>query len=266
MRGFTLPCIMALLPNKKRSTYVQMLDMINDAVVSWDEHRVLLDYEAVAWQAFQEKGFEVAGCFFHFRKATYAKVQWLGLAGKYQADYDFRLRVASLAALSFLPPEDVPGAFDTLAAEQFTDPEEAPLVEYFAKTWVGERRQRSRGRNPPLFAIDLWSTHTRVIEDMMLTTNAAELFHRHHRVQFSQGQHPGMQRFIDNVKAQFRITLNDLSKVDLGQTKDTKSDVHERNGRVRALLGDYQGRKNAGDSTTRVVVKAIAKVLMADAV
>ena len=71
-----------------------------------------------------------------------------GLAAKYLDNYDFRLRVAKMAALAFLPVADVPMAWPTIKTE-FED-DERELANYFEKTWVGEAYARRPGRKAPL--------------------------------------------------------------------------------------------------------------------
>ena len=50
--------------------------------------------------------------------------------------HDFRVRVAKMAALAFLPEGDVEMAWDSL--KNGFEPDEQPLALYFEKTWIGE--------------------------------------------------------------------------------------------------------------------------------
>ena len=69
------------------------------------------------------------------------QVQNKGMATKYREDEYFRLNVKKLIALSFVPIDDVTTAFD-LVAEQFDDDDDDDLIDYFEKTWIGERKRR----------------------------------------------------------------------------------------------------------------------------
>ena len=64
-------------------------------------------------------------------------------------DYEFRVRVAKMAALAFLPEADVEIAWDSLK-EEF-QPDEQPLALYFEKTWIGEAYVRKRGHKEPMY-------------------------------------------------------------------------------------------------------------------
>ena len=80
------------------------------------------------------------GCLFHFSQAIWRKVQANGLATKYKEDECFRLNVKKLIALAFLPLDKVVDGFD-LIADQFEDDADE-LLNYFEKTWIGERKRR----------------------------------------------------------------------------------------------------------------------------
>lgn len=82
----------------------------------------------------------ISGCLFHFGQAVWRQVQSNGLATKYTEDECFRLNIKKLIALAFVPVGDVTAAFD-LVAEQFDDDAD-DLLNYFEKTWIGERKRR----------------------------------------------------------------------------------------------------------------------------
>lgn len=82
----------------------------------------------------------IVGCLFHFGQAVWRQVQNKGMATKYREDESFRLNVKKLIALAFVPVGDVIKAFD-IVAELFDDDAD-DLLNYFEKTWVGERKRR----------------------------------------------------------------------------------------------------------------------------
>ena len=75
-----------------------------------------------------------------FSQAVWRQVQTNGLSTKYREDEYFRLNVEKLIVLTFVPVDDVVTAFD-LVAEQFDDDTD-DLIDYFEKTWIGEKKRR----------------------------------------------------------------------------------------------------------------------------
>ena len=182
-RGFTLPCVFSGLPNKTQPMYTRFYNILFSKVprgVAQDDPTVLLDFEKAVFQvvALKVGWHNVGGCYFHFSQAVMKHVQTLGLRIKYGSDLAFRLRVGMLRALSFLPEEAVESTFQQLEAKFEVD--EKPLLTYFEKTWIGEPKARG-GRKAPLFPLSMWSVHKRAKEGNLLTTNNAELYHRHFR-------------------------------------------------------------------------------------
>jgi len=86
------------------------------------------------------------GCLFHFAQAVWRQVQSKGLTRKYNEDESFRLTVKKLIALSFVPLDQVIPGFD-LICDQFDDDAD-DLLDYFEKTWIGEKGRRGNFFSP----------------------------------------------------------------------------------------------------------------------
>ena len=105
--GYCLPCIYALLHGKSQWAYETMRGQGRE-IVGEDagKRRVLtVDFERASINAF-EAAFPdsvAAGCYFHLGQSVYRRVQLLGLAGKFGAEDEFKLRVEKLSALAFPP-------------------------------------------------------------------------------------------------------------------------------------------------------------------
>jgi hypothetical protein len=264
--GFTIPCLYGLLPNKTKAMYRKFWRAVYDLTGQSPETVLLTDFEQASYlaaiiEAGGDEFFEHGGCFFLFRQAVHKALQGFGLQNKYINDASFRDRVARLAALSFLPPMDVPGAFDKLA-EMFTD-DEQPLTKYFSNTWVGAKHKKGSGRKTPVFSPNVWSCHDRVLRGNMLTTNSAELFHKNHKAAFPAGCHPSMPTFIKNLHCQQLLSMNDIAKVAMGDKKKDKPAMILRTQRVQTKLDEYQERKNSGNLTTDLFLKDVALILQA---
>ena len=73
-------------------------------------------------------------------QSVWRHVQSLGLQNKYVNDDAFRLNVNKLLALAFVPVDDVSRAYSSMIIEFDQDGDE--LLEYFEKTWVGQKKAR----------------------------------------------------------------------------------------------------------------------------
>ena len=87
--GFTLPCVFALLPDKRKETYLRLFRQIKswiDEVPQQSEFCIFLsDFEQGAYLAVPEvfPGVDSEGCFFHLSKRLDVHVKQLGLTRKY---------------------------------------------------------------------------------------------------------------------------------------------------------------------------------------
>ncbi|CAF4269132.1 unnamed protein product [Rotaria sp. Silwood2] len=95
------------------------------------------------------------GCLFHYGQCIWRHIQENGLSTKYDDDDNFRLNVRKLLSLPFVPASEVIEAFE-LIADEFDD-EADTLVEYYEKTWIGEKKKRGAGRKKPKFNNELWN-------------------------------------------------------------------------------------------------------------
>ena len=77
-------------------------------------------------------------------------------------DENVRLFVRMIAALSFLPLNDVPGGYE-LVQEHIPNPAQAPLLQYFGENDVIGRPQipllAVQQRAPPPFPPETWNVH-----------------------------------------------------------------------------------------------------------
>ena len=166
-----------------------------------DKRRVLtVDFERASINAF-EAAFPdsvAAGCYFHLGQSVYRRVQLLGLAGKFGADDEFKLRVKKLSALAFLPLEKVVEGFEQLQGEFHQGEQE--LVAYFEATYIG--RVGPAGRRRPLFALELWDVESRMLTGSLRANNAIESFRNAFAGSISQADRPTVARFLEPIHLQ----------------------------------------------------------------
>ena len=111
---------------------------------------------------------------------------------EYQTNVDLSLKIRMLAALAFVPVDDIVESFEHLAASM---PDETqPITDYFEDTYIG--RLQRHGRRQPPFAHTMWSVHNRVEEGLPRTNNHVEGWHR--RMQSNVGaHHPSIWHFLN---------------------------------------------------------------------
>ena len=133
------PVLYALLPNKISATHESMFKEIKAHLPSGTHPiTVLMDFEKVVINIFTAKfgNSRLQGCFFHLCKAVMRHVQSAGLKAKYENNSDFAHRLRHLAALAFVPVDDVVKVFETLSDANVIPADVAEVFNYFEDTWI----------------------------------------------------------------------------------------------------------------------------------
>ena len=149
----------------------------------------------------------VAGRIFHLGQALYRKAQEIGLSEKYKASDDFRLRVKTIAALAFLPIDEVVEGYELVAVGFEEDEKE--FLAYFESTYTG--RSTPNGRRRPLFERHLWNVDHRMTSGSLRTNNAIESSHCAFARGVAQSDRPSVYRFIESLHVQQNITCGAIN-------------------------------------------------------
>ena len=113
--GFVFPCILALLPNKKESTYNTLLRKLLEIKPDLNPKTIMADFEKAAINSFENNvNAVISGCFFHLSQNIWRKIQSEGLTVQYQADGEFQMKLRMLMGLAFVPEQDVSDCFNIL--------------------------------------------------------------------------------------------------------------------------------------------------------
>ena len=144
--------VFGILPSKRRATYDAFFAGVQQIANNLRPTSLITDFEMAAIQAARATFPNAAqsGCFFHLTQNIYRRVQDEGLKVRYETDANFALQCRMIGALAFVPPADVPDAFDSLAAH--IPGELIPVLDYFEDTYIGRPVRREPRRNP-LFQI-----------------------------------------------------------------------------------------------------------------
>jgi hypothetical protein len=183
-----MPLVYALMSSKSEECYKRLFQ---DLIEFSEEHDIdlqpryiLTDFEKAAINAIQAEfqNIQNKGCHFHLAQNVYRKVQHCGLVTRYGTDENFSLLIRHIPALAFLPPNEIPEAFNELKVNM---PREAnEIMEWFENYYVhGKVRRRLRRsgnvvRESPLFPPSLWSVVDNIEYTFPRTQNSVEAWHR----------------------------------------------------------------------------------------
>ena len=150
-RGSFIPIAFGWLPNKRPVSYhifvylilskfLQSREVISEdfGSTTFKLRKVRLDFEISIHFAFN-RYFKIMGCFFHFSKAIWKKVQDLKLVREYMKNKNFRNFIRSIVAIPFLPLDQIQGALRALARTEFTgdlERQKFKTLEYVETVWI----------------------------------------------------------------------------------------------------------------------------------
>ena len=176
----------------------------------------------------------------HFSQNIYRKVQSEGLQHQYMADETFSNNVKMLAALAFIPLNDVINAFVTVVAQM---PEQLdPIIDYFENNYIGVMHRR--GRRRPRFPLELWNVNNRVEEEIPKTNNNVEADHRHLQVAILSF-HPNIWTFLKVLKKEEALKRLEIIQMEAGEgPPPQKIRYRECSSRIQAIVKDYDNNRN----------------------
>ena len=116
------------------------------------------------------------------------------------ADEEFALTIPMLAALAFVPPNDVIDSFDTLAdyCRNGYGQDLDYMLDYFEDNYI-DRLRHNAPRRSPTFYIEAWNMFHRTVNELPRTNNAVEGRHCGFQSHFTT-YHPSFWKFIDIMK------------------------------------------------------------------
>ena len=226
MNGSTYPLVYALLPNKTEATYIRFFEELillatgNNFILR--PQLIMSDFEAAFINAASKcfNGVEQKGCYFHFSQCLWRRIQQEpGIVKRYNEDSEFALSLRQVAALAFVPVDDVLKSFELLTETEFFVENETllqPFMDYFEDNWIGRPQSRRRQtRRKPTFDVNLWNTFAATTEDSARTNNSVEGWHRRF-VALIGSHHPSLWKFIEKLKEEHAHTTFLLNQATAG--------------------------------------------------
>lgn len=259
-----------LLTSKREEEYSEVLKAIADVATAMniDEFfpdEVMSDLELAIINAIQTNLplSEIALCFFHLKKAMYRHVQSLGLVGAYNDPNDRSLKVFihMLAALAFVPPEDVMRLFKRLKREAPANA--GDFVSYFEDTYVGISAQGRRLAVAPRYEIHHWNHYQAVLDGKDTTNNASEGWHNRFRNVVNK-HHPDLYSCLKEFQKEQADV--EISLLELAQGKAIKDAPNrewvESKMRLQRIVRTYVQKKEQGQ--VMEYLKTIANIVVLD--
>ncbi|CAN8005570.1 unnamed protein product, partial [Ixodes pacificus] len=233
--GAVIPLAYALLPNKQEVTYRRLFSVLSSLLSSVAVEAIYCDFEAAVIttcsRIFPQA--KIQGCFFHLCQSVYRRLCKLGFQARYGNDEEFAMRM--LPALAFLPPAEVPDAFDGLL-EVFPT-EATDLAMYFEDTYIGRRRRN--GVQAAMFSTSLWSVHDAVLQNLPRTNNSVEAWHRGFQSNVDCCL-PNLWAFFKCLKDEQALQELKMAQLDVGQQPPRLARKYrEVNERISRILEDH---------------------------
>ena len=238
--GKVIPCVYVLLPDKTQASYTRVLLQLLAIKPNLNPSSVLIDFELEIKNALETAfaGVDVQGCFFHFCQNIWRRIQANGLQERYQQDVVFVAEVRMIAALAFVPGNDVDRVFILLSNN--LDQDLDPILDYIEENYIGAIR---RGRfRPPRFPYALWGVYDRVLNSLPRTNNAVEGWHNRSNRHVGC-HHADIWKLIDVLKKEEDLSRVDLVHIQQGRNVADPNPVYIRvNARVTTVVASYANR------------------------
>ena len=229
-RGFFLPLIYALLPNKTGDTYYDMIQTLKRKMAQLDlafnPTTVMIEFETgmIPKLHLHFPTTSIKGCNFHFTQAIWRQAQHLGLTRAYHDSKYIRKIVRSLMALPFVPRNWIRHQFTAISLHEEADqPAVQELLNYFRSTWLDGN-----------FPIQMWNTYGQDTR----TNNHVEGWHNSFRQSVGKC-HPNIFEFITKLEEQAATDLTRRNALLGAAPPTTKKKYREREASIKTLKEEF---------------------------
>lgn len=238
-----MPLVFALMTSKSQECYSALFQEIIDFAANNDIElnpvRVLTDFEQAPINAitYEFPGAIAKGCFFHLGHSLWRRIQSAGLVRRYGEDPDFSLKMRLILALAFLPPSEIPDAFNDVKAGI---PHEAESVcSWFDENYVNGRCRRGRGR--PLYPPTFWSVADQLDAGLPRTQNSVEAWHRRLGSLLSR-KHVDVFTMINQLRHEQQRTKKRFEDILQGKPIPKTKNYLEREARISSVYDNREHR------------------------
>ena len=211
-----------------------------------DPDGFLVDFETAAINAIRNvlPQTDISDCFFHLSSNLWKHIQRAGLQKRYMNDPQFGLQLRMIAALAFVPPQDVVNSFDErcVVIRCQYDGDDDEVLDFFEDTYIG-RFRRNAPRRPPLFPIKLWNMFNRTAEELTQTNNNIEAWYNSFQANVSS-THPMFWKFLDVLMRRERIARVRMLQNQAGHAPEPQRRRYaDSNARILRIVDNYPNRQ-----------------------
>lgn len=245
--GKCVPCIYALLPNKKKETYGHFFEKLLTLLNVDDEFSgtLMIDFEISVALAFEDvfKRFKISFCFFHFSQNIHKQLGKMGLKTAYKNNKDFAMLVRMLLSLAFVPIRDLDTVYEALQIKVISQYWNLlGLLNYFEKTYLGEYHD-GIDFNSSMFHVNKWNMYSSVLNDphCKRTNNDIEGWHRAFN-DLVGCKKPKVYIYVNAIKAQQANTnfiIDRFPDFKLPEKRRRVDHYFQRDQSIHALVKSY---------------------------
>ena len=223
LRGYVFPCVYALLPGKKKETYIELFRQVsfltNDKMCPTS---FMMDFELAQKQAVEVifPQAHISACLFHLSQNILKKVQDAHMIKLFRKDQSFSENCKMIAAIAFVPLDEVLNAFETLAAWEGLHEKIDPIMSFFEDSYVGSLQTRKRGRKrvqrkAPHFPQEFWNVHLRITEGLPRSNNHMEAWNKGFKSQI-MCENPNIWKLLEALQREESLHHQKLVNVRSG--------------------------------------------------
>ncbi|KAG0440244.1 hypothetical protein DMUE_1883, partial [Dictyocoela muelleri] len=203
VRGAMYPLIYILVKKKSTNVYDIIFDKISKKILTQPKF-IIIDFESAAYLSLKKNfpNSSISGCFFHLSQIIWRRIQKEGLTTVYKSNSYFRACSRMILAFSFLPKSFIPEMvihYENYISN-FEFHEDINLIWRFFKS----NYLRLNSENTSIFSYEFWTTSGRVSENVSLTTNCLERWHRSLNSHF-QNAHPNLNTLLSAIHIEHNI-------------------------------------------------------------
>lgn len=244
LQNESMPIIFALLPNKKRETYVKFFQKVKEEVQGVDPLSIMLDFELATIQAIEEvfPGTLIRLCFFHLTQSLYRWLSEHGHKVKYDTDVVFANKCKQLCALAYVPVDQVQTYFDKLSESFEGTPDQEILDEiltYFARTYISYKDIRQNVKEGR-YKIDYWNFLGALELNLPRTNNHQEGWHRRFNGYIEENS-PNLWKVLETFKIEEGKNETVTEQIDAGADTGTapKKKMLKLWDRINLVVSNY---------------------------
>jgi len=245
------PMVYVLMTNRSEELYKrlfeELIELGNQADLDLSPSIIITDFEQAVINATRSEFPDSTHkcCFFHLCQNLWKRIQSEGLANEYSSDENFSIKLRHITALAFLPPSEIPAAFDQV--KLLLPANAAGVIEYFENNYVHGRirqnlRNRSVRRASPLFPPEIWSINDLVGLGYPRTQNIVEGWHNRWSNLIGRA-HVGLYKIIEEMRKEQQQTDIQIESINRGAPRPSQRNQYvNRENRILAIFNDRNNR------------------------